>query len=213
MINNNWIATWGGLGPGQPAGPITEFDTNGNLVLTVELKNGFVSYRAFKEKLPWELNRPVITCTEDSLIAPAGYESYEWNTGDTTRAIAISDTGEYQVWVNKGIGFLASEIETISDLQNPCGLSSNSLFDPERIIIYPNPATDFLYLDLNQPGNVRGTKVLLTDAFGRKFPITTLNSSQIKKVNLSNLGSGLYILSLEKDGEMLHSTKLLIQRK
>lgn len=44
-------------------------------------------------------NGPAVLCANEArqLLAPTGFAQYRWSTGDTTRAITVSDTGSYVV--------------------------------------------------------------------------------------------------------------------
>ena len=71
--------------------------------------------------LPFQLPRPVITCTYSDdvnyLDAGAEYAAYNWNTGETTRKIAIKKPGAYSVFVSCGEGgFISSNIITLTDI-------------------------------------------------------------------------------------------------
>ncbi len=57
--------------------------------------NGNPTYRVFNyPALPFQLHRPVISCFDSTgvkyLDAGAGYKTYKWNTGDSTRIIKAS---------------------------------------------------------------------------------------------------------------------------
>ena len=49
-----------------------------------------------------------------TLIAPSGYKSYRWNTGDTTRTIKVTTTGTYSVSVRTNIGCPSSGKTTVT---------------------------------------------------------------------------------------------------
>jgi hypothetical protein len=75
--------------------------------------------------LPFKLHRPVINCIDSAgvkyLDAGAGYDSYQWNTGETTRKIEVKKQGVYSVSVPYGEGgFINSEKITVNDIANPC---------------------------------------------------------------------------------------------
>ena len=91
---------------------MTLLDMTDQVVAQFYLKDSITSYRFYAFDLPFALERPEISCSANgnlvTLTAPAGYNRYLWSTGDTTQLIAVSDTGMYQVWVDKGIGMLGS---------------------------------------------------------------------------------------------------------
>ncbi len=80
--------------------------------------------------LPFQLHRPVISCFDSAgvkyLDAGSGYNSYKWNTGDSTRIIALKSSGSYSVFVPYGGagGHISSEKYIVSDILKPCNLKS-----------------------------------------------------------------------------------------
>ncbi len=81
--------------------------------------------------LPFKLHRPVIDCFDSAgvnyLDAGAGYKSYKWNTGDTTRIIKATKDGSYSVFVNYGDGgFISSEKLILVGLSKSCNNKPDS---------------------------------------------------------------------------------------
>ncbi len=91
---------------------------------------GLHPYRViYYSSLPWQLHRPEISCFDSSgityLDAGAGYRSYHWNIGDTTRIVRVFSDGNYYVFVPYGEdGYISSNTFTIDDISHPCGISS-----------------------------------------------------------------------------------------
>jgi len=117
-------------------------------ILEVTYPQGYISYRAFNyESLPWRLNRPVVECQKSGddyyLVAEPGHPSYLWTTGDTSATVLITDTGEYQVFVPYGTGYLGSEPFVITDPVHPCTflqVTPEENLQEATMRIYPNPA-------------------------------------------------------------------------
>jgi len=114
------------------------FDNQGNIISEVFFQDSTSSYRTFIFKLPFEFPRPAIACTLATnalkLIAPPGFQSYLWSTGETTQEITVSDTGGvYQVWVNYGVGMLGSHPFFVNDSNNcaPMSINEYELLKPE----------------------------------------------------------------------------------
>jgi hypothetical protein len=126
LANGNTLIDWGGALPLAQTTSFTEVDQNGKIVLELDIiPNRYISYRALKYKLPFELRRPEIQCDSvgKTLSAPTGYSNYDWNTGATTRQIVVKDTGTYQVWVNQGIGFISSLEFRVDELDKLCNVT------------------------------------------------------------------------------------------
>lgn len=103
----------------RPNPSVVVVDSLENQITTIYFRDSTSSYRTKLYDLPFEIWRPEITCSNVAgvltLIAPSGFSNYVWSTGETTNSIAVSDTGTYQVWVNKGIGMLGSNPYRVSD--------------------------------------------------------------------------------------------------
>jgi hypothetical protein len=92
-------------------------------------KDSIFSYRSFTSKLNHSFLKPEINCYSGTnnitLVASGGHDKYIWNTGDTTATIVVTDTGSYQVWVNKGIGMVGSNPIQISNISTYCNQTSS----------------------------------------------------------------------------------------
>lgn len=115
---------WGNVRRPEPSASL--LDSMGQVISQLHFEDTIVSYRFWAYELPFELIRPEITCTgagqNVTLSAPSGFNYYHWSTGENTQQIVVSDTGTYQVWVDKGIGMVGSHPLHLHDLSNPCGM-------------------------------------------------------------------------------------------
>ncbi len=90
--------------------------------------NGLFAYRVKNYSvLPFQLHRPVISCFDSAgvnyLDAGAGYRSYKWSTGDSTRIIKVQKAGDYFVFTPYGdAGYISSEKFNVADMLMPCNL-------------------------------------------------------------------------------------------
>ncbi|SMC84171.1 SBBP repeat-containing protein [Moheibacter sediminis] len=75
---------------------------------------------------------------------------------------------------------------------NPENLSVNELETGDKLIIYPNPAADVIYLKGNN--NIINKGYTIYNLAGQKLKNGTVESSE--KIDLTNLNSGMYILKL-----------------
>lgn len=114
---------WGNVR--RPAPTATLMDTSGQLLSEFYFKDTIVTYRFFAYDLPFELDRPLISCSSIgstvTLSAPNGHGRYLWSNGATSQHITVSDTGTYQVWVEKGIGMMGSHPFYLSGPGIECG--------------------------------------------------------------------------------------------
>jgi hypothetical protein len=190
-------------------------------VLDISYPTGFISYRAFNYlTLPWNLNRPTIDCQKSGsnyyLVAEDGHPEYRWSTGETTRSIEVTNTGEYWVFVPYGKGYLSSERIRVTDILNPClYLPVPPPEDPNefRLSLMPNPATEKVRIVFSLSSNssvtlslksVSGVEIqnLLSGNYSAGEHETT--------VNVSSLDKGIYILSMATDKTRI-LRKLIVQ--
>jgi hypothetical protein len=166
-------------------------------VFEITFKDTLRSYRAFNYlSLPWQLNRPVISCnfvgSQAILDAGAGHASYLWSNGANTQTIAVSVSGTYSVFVPKGQGgFIASQGYDLN-MSNPCVLSAIKEQSEEKdLLIYPNPVEDIL----NIACNAAIAQVKVYDVFG-KIHYSCAIAEASAQINLSHLQPGLYFVKI-----------------
>jgi hypothetical protein len=101
----------------------------------------------------------------------------------------------------------------------PCNYVGYNGLDDEAYInagvkIYPNPATDFLYINIENALIEEETNVRITDLLGRKFKDVTISFTQAEpaKVDISDLNNGLYLLCFVNNNKVIYRGKLLKQR-
>ncbi len=84
----------------------------------------------------------------------------------------------------------------------------DSDFSQEALHIYPNPASDLLYINLPDHSGGVNLQVELYDASGRLAIQQVLQNNQL---DVSGLPGGIYFLKLRSSGRVFHS-KVLINK-
>ena len=179
----------------------------GDLIFQIRFNDTLQTYRAFNyETLPWDLHRPVITCTEINqqyfLDAGPGHASYRWSTGETTQMIQVVDTGVYSVFVPKGTdGYISAEPFVVSNIADPCNTSSVNIeqLDSDAQLVFPNPFFDKFHLLDPNPSHC-----VLMNCPGEIL----YQGTEIEEQNFSNLASGLYFLKIHS-GTKIQVVKIL----
>lgn len=151
-----------------------------------------------------------VTQTGFSLTANATSATYQWivcpgNTdvaGATNATFNASVDGDYAVIVTDGNG-----CEDTSACFTILGLSTDEM-NATTINIYPNPANDFVTLDL--PDFALNQLIQVMDANGRIVFAQTVNSDQ-EILNVSELESGIYFISIAT-GESILISKFTITK-
>ncbi len=104
----------------------------------------------------------------------------------------ISATGPHDIMPNTGFGTTSSTVS----------VEENLAID---FTMYPNPATDRLFIDIS---NRKSTdKIRILSALGT----TVLESSFKEDLYIGNLESGLYIVIIERDGKAISTRKLAVK--
>lgn len=88
--------------------------------------------------------------------------------------------------------------------------SANPLkFDNDRLKIYPNPAKEFVNIQLEDNRFNKNFSIEVIDLYGRSLIEEPFNYS--KKLEISNLKSGIYIILLKDKTNILAKQKLLVE--
>ena len=129
----------------------------------------------------------------DSLVLHAGsWNHVLWSTGDTTEKIVIKPADAWQtlyLTVTDSNSCSATDsvyllIESIDELAQAIGLK-----------VYPNPATDLLWIKFSR--NTHVIAIRLLDSHGKLIQSQMINrSTQMEKLSVSALSKGLYYIQV-----------------
>ncbi len=170
------------------------------------------------------LNNPVVFLGADitifstdtlTLNAGEGFETYEWNTGETTQSIQInglSGVGEknYWVFVTDTENCFGSDtiLITIHEATNVDFITK----DYGTIKLYPNPTNGKLFLEVeNIPEKI---KIIIYSETGKTVyssMFKPLHSHVTKELDLSKYPSGNYIIKIEN--KKISKTQKFILKK
>ena len=210
LQNSNTLISYGNLLPTPIVFNVV--DSLQNKIFEVVFPDSLISYRSFNfNSLPWNLNRPQITCTvvgnQHFLTAESGHSKYIWSTGDSTQSIPVSTTGDFHVFVPIGdSGYISSEILTVADTADPCGLINHvNLVSEKNFLLYPNPADNTINITYQ---NKAGAIYEIWDVVGRKVKTGKLSENDKSEIDVSKLQSGVYFFRLENQ-----ISKFIIRRR
>ena len=145
------------------------------------------------------INTVDVSVTENgfNLTANESGASYQWIdcnnnnnpiTGKTSQSFTATENGSYAVIVDNGFCVATSTCYAIT------GVGIND-FRNVSINIYPNPTNGIIEIDL---ANNKINKISIVDISGRKI-IEKVQLNRNEKLDLSDFGSGLYIIMFETD--------------
>ena len=151
-----------------------------------------------------------ICLDETATLTASGGDEYLWSTGETTASIEVSPqvTTDYYVTVFNPMHFDEASVSVEVDAQcnqgpglpgqEPTGFGMD---------IYPNPASDYVNVEIS--GLFNASQIEIYDITGKRIIKQAvlnenLDGSITKRVNVSQLRSGIYILKLvDEDKELV----------
>ncbi len=145
-----------------------------------------------------------------------GAETYEWNFGDGNTSsdanptYSFSEAGIYTVSLiaTSRNGCASSATMTIT-VDEDIDTSVETLLNSDDLMIYPNPTSDRLTIELEEAVAVSW---VLFDALGRQLRVqNTPTVEQRFELDLTNLPDGIYYLSVQV-GEQQYVEKVLLSR-
>ena len=100
-----------------------------------------------------------------------------------------------------------SEDEIAMAMASPFTSIENNILESDQVTVFPNPAKDISFLNIDFPNATSKTLVDISDAQGRLVRTEKLNSNQI---NISQLAKGVYFLKIKTE-EGSYVKKVLIE--
>lgn len=180
--------------------------TSGNYSVTVTDGNGCSSTDDVDVDIYPNPSQPTITMNNNTLIADSGFVLYDWyysgNYFATTpmNFLPINLSGSYSVKVYDANGCSSATSATFNAVYNAIEDLENASFS-----LYPNPAENIVVLSYS--GFVIN-RVEVYDILGKLAMV----SNDSKRLDISSLSSGLYMLKIyDQDNIEIVNTKLIKQ--
>jgi surface protein len=192
--NYNWI-------PNIFTGTNQNNLVSGNYEVVVEDANGCLKSETFSINQPDEIQINYnVTDNAISVSVSGGISPYDFNwTGPDNFTANTADidnlaNGDYNLVVTDFNGCEQTiQINIDFDTNAPFYLNS------KNISIYPNPAKNFINIDLNQ--NIDKVNIIITDLYGKTVFNQDFENMSSEKINLENLANGIYTLRIS-DSEL-----------
>ncbi|MBK8683032.1 MAG: T9SS type A sorting domain-containing protein [Bacteroidetes bacterium] len=88
----------------------------------------------------------------------------------------------------------------------------SSLHVYEDITIYPNPATNELYIDLTAITETQiPVRIIIYNLIGNKILEQELFAGEIQTIALNNFSAGIYLLQCYQENILLHTEKVMVE--
>ncbi|MCB2195038.1 MAG: T9SS type A sorting domain-containing protein [Bacteroidetes bacterium] len=151
-----------------------------------------------------------VTQNDSELAANATDATFQWIdcetnsiiTGETNSTFTPSVTGNYKVEVTQS---------SCVDTSSCYNVNITSIYETklgEKINIYPNPAQNYLYIDV--PDGSNGLSYTVINMLGQIVIRDNINDSN-KRVNVSTIKSGVYFISIYNDQKGVLKTVKMIK--
>ena len=131
-----------------------------------------------------------------TLNAGVGHTSYLWNTGATTAALQVTQSGTYSVTVTNQFGCEATDEVQVNFTSSIVNLGENG----GTITLFPNPTTDRFSLNVNGYTGGGDIKIDLINAIGQVVKtelVSNAMESFMKEMDVTTLASGTYTLRVK----------------
>lgn len=177
---------------------------------------GCIGFNADFEFEKDSLNTCTIKFTNTSLWTDST-TVFRWNYGDGNQAVikeenyTYTNRGNFTVCLYahniKGDGDTTCRDSVCKEVVNICPtLSVKNMYETDGIKIYPNPAADVLYIDIDNGIN---TKLILSDISGRVLLHTDF--AHTAAIDIVHLANGIYFIELRQNGQPVLYKKIVRQ--
>jgi hypothetical protein len=124
-----------------------------------------------------------------TLEGPAGFATYQWNTGSTSSSTNAPGAGNYQLTVTNE--FACTDNDIVAVISDAClGIDETN---QAELNVYPNPSKGMFTISHTMNGT---SQFVLMDAQGRSVLQFSNNLNEFT-LDLSNYTSGVYTLMMQ----------------
>lgn len=160
----------------------------------------------------FSINGLNVTFTDTSYTG-SGNVSYYWDFGDSTTSTDISPVHNYLTNDTVTVMHIVSN-ECYSDTSYATFYVNNiEIIDNYNFSIYPNPANSELYVEYSKSIGDKDLRLNLYALEGKLISRYYINyRSGYTRVNLSNIESGNYLISITGDNKILYKTIIQVNK-
>lgn len=164
------------------------------------------------------LGTDVVSCLDGgvTIFASSAYDTYNWSSGGTTNVLSVSGsmagvgtTNHVLTVTQASTGCTATD--DINITFNSC-VGVNEIDADLNVNLYPNPATDFVTIEIFDKYNTGNLKLEILNSLGQVVSSTNVeNTSEKVIMDVNNFSKGLYLVRISSD--KLYMTKKLMISK
>ena len=164
------------------------------------------------------LGADVVSCVDGgvTVYASTAYDTYNWSTGGTTNVLIVNGA-------LTGVG-TTNHILTVTQASSGCTATDdinvtfnscvglNEVDADLNVNIYPNPANNFVTIEIFDKYNEGNLKLEILNSIGQVVSSRNISSSNEKVImDVNNFSKGMYLVRISSD--KLYMTKKLIIQK
>lgn len=157
-----------------------------------------VKYFVVQRRLSNEINFRNLTAVPSKAVNGISFQYLNYTTNDANSYRGISYY-RLQVFNYTGQSYFTNVVAVNGELGN-------------KMVLWPNPATDHFSVLANSP---LATAMVIYNELGQKMfekPISFRNQSVVEVTGLRLISGAYFVAILDKDGNVLEGTKLIIQK-
>jgi hypothetical protein len=160
---------------------------------------------------PLNLGPDTLACIGVNYIIDAGTApgivSYLWNDNSTSQTLNVTSNGNYSVLVTDVNGCESFDDISVSFVSCVQTSTENSQSEKPELIVFPNPANEFLSVSVKNINSVKITIGLL-DLLGNQLLKSNeiISNNIIKSIDIKEFPAGIYLLKI------VHDDKIFVKR-
>lgn len=107
-------------------------------------------------------------------------------------------------------GFSSNEVQLYKNDFITVGISEKEKPQQNKIVVYPNPVKDILYIDFHSTGISEDTILIIYNEQGKRIDSIKIKNNTINKLNIAHLSKGVYVIKV--NSEDLEFTETFIKQ-
>lgn len=165
-----------------------------------------------------DLGDDVASCLDGgvTIFASNAYDTYNWSNGGTTNILnvtgAASGAGstDYILTVTQASSGCTARDTVNITFQSCVGINETEV--DLNVSLYPNPASNFVTIDIFDKNNTGNLKLEITNSIGQVVTSQVIaNANQKVVMDVNNFSKGLYFVRISSD-KVFMTKKLIIQK-
>lgn len=102
-----------------------------------------------------------------------------------------------------------TETNLFGNFPAPCTLTFIDENETEKISLYPNPANDYITIDI--PAKYNKSTLQIINVQGQ-LVYSQIIPSGIQNIQLDNITNGLYMVTIQADGKLVYANKIVVEK-